>query len=75
MKPRGQYPDKRLYYAHCTLYCGCCIRSRGFVIHKEGKGFKGVTGSSATPFPIEGARRFQVLYLNGALKKTIRMEK
>ncbi|EFQ96666.1 hypothetical protein MGYG_08589 [Nannizzia gypsea CBS 118893] len=62
MKPRGQYPDKRLYYAHCTLFCGCCVRSRGFVRHKEqGKDIEGLTDVSTTPFSIEGSGWFKVL--------------
>ncbi|KAM5431742.1 hypothetical protein MferCBS31731_007802 [Microsporum ferrugineum] len=62
MKPRGQYPDKRLYYAHCTLFCGCCVRSRGFVRHKEqDEDIEGFTDVSTTPFPIEGSGWFKVL--------------
>ncbi|EFE38292.1 hypothetical protein TRV_06948 [Trichophyton verrucosum HKI 0517] len=63
MRPRGQYPNKRLYYAHCTLFCGCCVRSRGFVLHKEEqcKDCEGLSDISDTPFPIEGSEWFKVL--------------
>ncbi|EGD99922.1 hypothetical protein TESG_07252 [Trichophyton tonsurans CBS 112818] len=62
MKPRGLYPDKRIYYAHCTLYCGCCIRSRGFVKHEElGKDVENLADFSISHFSIEDPKGFRVL--------------
>ena len=66
MKPRGQYPNKRLYYAHCTLFCGCCVRNRGFVQHKEEHYEERCQDCErlsdiSDPFPIEGCGWFKVL--------------
>ncbi|EGD91981.1 hypothetical protein H112_00584 [Trichophyton rubrum D6] len=62
IKPRGLYPDKRIYYAHCTLYCGCCIRSRGFVKHRElVKDVDDLADFSITRFSIEDPEGFKVL--------------
>lgn len=36
LKPRGLYPSKTIYYAHCMVTCGCCVRNRGFIyVDKE----------------------------------------
>lgn len=56
-KARGLSVEGRLIYTHCTLYCGCCIRDRGFTYRdpEHGAGIPGFVDHAKEAVSIENA--------------------
>lgn len=55
MKPRGLNADGKLIHTHCTVFCGCCIRRRGFILRdpERGAGVPGAVDHAKETFCLE----------------------